>query len=448
MRECERPSAPCCVSALVVEWRTCELPIEAVRGMSDILPGEIEHWQRIEAVAREVFETYGYAEIRCPMLEKTDLFARGIGETTQLVEKEMYSFQDRKGSSITLRPEGTASVVRAFIQHKLYKKEKLSKFYYMGAMFRYERPQKGRSRQFHQIGAEVIGSAHPMVDAEAMSMLLVFLARIGVPDTVLHLNSVGCDQCRDPYREILTDYLKGQCGELCDDCIKRIELNPLRSLDCKNPKCRPMIESAPSILEHLCEACEENFEEVKGHLDDLGTEYHVDRYIVRGLDYYSRVAFEVTAGALGAQDAVGGGGRYDKLVEELGGPPVPCFGFALGQERLALSIAEQPCEDGRGPFVFFAFLGEEALKSTFRWANALRAKGIRAEILYESGSLKSQMRRANGMDARFVVIVGETELDAGKVTLRDMKCKDQSEISTHALVDRIALRYAEANGER
>ena len=310
--------------------------MKSIKGTHDILPEEAAKWQKLEQIARDVFTPFGYHEIRPPLMEWTELFARGIGESTDIVEKEMYTFADSKDRSISLRPEATAGIVRAYIENKLYAADEETKVFTIGPMFRHERPQKGRYRQFHQIDVEVLGNPGPKVDVELIVMLTHYLELVGVRDVELALNSLGCPNCRPAYREALTAFLHEHTGELCEDCVRRTELNPLRVLDCKVPGCREVAQNAPSIKDHLDEECALHFEAVLKGLEEFGVPFRVNERLVRGLDYYTRTSFEVLASNLGAQDAVAGGGRYDKLAEMLGGPPTPAIGFAIGMERLAL----------------------------------------------------------------------------------------------------------------
>ncbi len=395
--------------------------------MNDILPGEVETWQFLEETARRVFRTYGFAEIRTPAVEKTELFCRSIGEATDIVEKEMYTFRDKSENSITLRPEGTASVMRAFIEHKMYAQDPVAKLYYLGPMFRYERPQKGRYRQFHQIGAEAIGVDDPRIDAQILVMLSHYLDAVGIDELELQLNSLGCPECRPAYREQLLVFLERRLESLCEDCRRRHAANPLRSLDCKVPGCREATADAPAMLDRLCSSCDEHFNRVQGRLQDLGTPYTLNPRMVRGLDYYTKTTFEVVTGKLGAQNAVAAGGRYDGLIRSLGGPPLPGIGFAMGVERLVLLKSQERIAAPRPDF-FFAALGEQAESRAFGLMCALQRKGIQAETDLEGKSLKAQMRRAGKLQARFTVIIGEDELARGVAMVRDMDGATQKEI--------------------
>lgn len=403
------------------------MTIVGIRGFRDILPGDVERWQFIENTTRKILEDFGFKEIKIPVLEKTELFARSIGEDTDIVEKEMYSFLDRKGESLTLRPEATASVLRAYIEHNLYKEEPIKKLYSIGPMFRYERPQKGRYRQFYQINAEVLGVEDPKIDVELMVMLLHLLKRLGVRRTDLSVNSLGCSRCRPQFRESLRSFFETRLDILCPDCKRRLKTNPLRIMDCKMETCTKVASDAPSILDFLCSECLTHFDAVKEMLRTFEIPYVVNPHMVRGLDYYTRTAFEISSSELGAQNAIAGGGRYDNLLKELGGPDIPGIGFAIGIERLALLLEER---EGlfRFPKVFVAALGSEAQNDAFRLTTALRLKGIWVEIDYGDKSLKSQMRRANKLKADFALIMGEQELKSGSAILRDMKTGHQEEI--------------------
>lgn len=399
--------------------------IQAVRGMNDILPDQVGWWQMVERTAREVLETFGYREIRTPVAEKLELFARSIGESTDIVEKEMYSFQDRNEEWVALRPEATASIVRSYIQHKLHSDPILQKFYAIGPMFRHERPQKGRYRQFHQIDAEVFGIDGPMIDAEIMHMLRIFLERVGVSGVTLHINSLGCPECRNSYREVLKQYLSSKGDAFCPDCLRRRETNPLRVFDCKVERCQALIDGAPALIDYIDESCRAHFEAVKGYLTKLGTPYVVNPRMVRGLDYYMRTTFEVITDRLGSQNAIGGGGRYNGLVRDLGGPDIAGIGFAIGMERLILLLQQERTETIRKPEVFIAALGESAHARGFLLAQELRGLGVEAEMDYEGRSLKSQMRRADKTGSRYVLILGEDEMNRGEIQLRDMTDKTQ-----------------------
>ena len=406
------------------------MKVSAIKGFSDILPGEVETWQFVEQTARQVFAAYNFSEIRIPVLEKTELFSRSLGETTDIVEKEMYTFadQDAKGSLLTLRPEGTAGVVRAYIESEMHKIEPVRKLYYMGPMFRRERPQKGRMRQFHQIGAEALGRGDPFIDAEIVLLLQDFFSRAGVQGVALQLNSLGCVECRPVYRQKLVAFLKEKEDSLCENCRRRMERNPLRVLDCKVPGCIEATRDAPSILESLCAECQEHFDTVQRLLAETQVAYVLNPRMVRGLDYYCRTTFEWTSDQLGAQNAIAAGGRYDGLVEELGGPSVPGVGFAMGVERLTLLLRGNESGGAVAPNLYIAWVGPKARDWVFPLVHRLRQKGLSVETDAEERSLKSQMRRADKLKAQWVLLVGDDELQKRRAALRDMASKQQHEI--------------------
>ena len=406
------------------------MKISAIKGFSDVLPGEVEVWQSIEEKARTVFACYHFSEIRIPVLEKTELFSRSIGETTDIVEKEMYTFadQDAKGSSLTLRPEGTAGVVRSYIETEMFKIEPVRKLYYMGPMFRRERPQKGRQRQFHQVGAEVLGRRDPFVDAEILLLLHDLLSMLELREVTLQLNSLGCVECRPQYRQKLLEFLRKREHTLCENCRRRMERNPLRVLDCKEPGCVEATQGAPSILDHLCAACREHFDIVQRLLHETGVDYTLNPRMVRGLDYYCRTTFEWVTGQLGSQNAVAAGGRYDGLVKDLGGPSIPGVGFAIGMERLVLLLQMKRSNEQLGPTVYVVWVGTRARDWLFPMVHRLRRKGLIVEMEGEERSLKSQMRRADKLRATSVLILGEDELNNGRAVVRDMARQHQVEV--------------------
>lgn len=399
--------------------------IKAVRGFEDILPEDIPLWRWVEEEARKVLESFGFKEIRIPVLEKAELFTRGIGEETDIVQKEMYTFQDKGGDWVTLRPEATASIARAYIEHRLYAKDPEARLYFIGPMFRYERPQKGRLRQFHQIDAEVFGVDHPMVDAEVMGLCMEMLGRVGVTTVRLELNSLGCDKCRPIFRRELKAFLQSRLPHLCPDCQRRADRNPLRALDCKLEGCKAVMAHSPLILDYLCEDCQAHFQAVKTYLEELSVPYVVNPYLVRGLDYYDRTAFEVLSEDLGAQKAVAAGGRYNHLISQLGGPEIPGIGFAIGMERLILLLRVR---GERPPLpLFLIALGERAKREVFRLSWQLKKNGILALMEYQEKSLKSQLRRADKLGAQKVVVIGDEELAKGVFLLKDMKTGLQEE---------------------
>ncbi len=420
------------------------MKVTAIKGFSDIFPGEVEAWQFVEQKGREIFASYNFSEIRIPILEKTELFSRSLGETTDIVEKEMYTFADNdaKGSMVTLRPEGTAGVVRAYVESEMFKTEPARKLYYMGPMFRRERPQKGRMRQFHQIGAEALGRGDPFIDAEMLLLLNDFFVAVGLEAAALQLNSLGCAECRPAYRQRLLAFLKPRGQALCGNCQRRMERNPLRVLDCKEPGCAHETKEAPSILDGLCQPCREHFGVVQRLLSEAHVAYALNPRMVRGLDYYCRTTFEWTSDRLGSQNTVAAGGRYDGLVQELGGPAIPGVGFAIGVERLMLLLQSTKTTELPAPSLFVVWIGEKARDWAFPVAHRLRRSGLTVEMEGEQRSMKSQMRRADKLRAHSVVIVGDDELQKGKVILRDMASKQQHEIGLKELEAALLARQA------
>ncbi len=398
------------------------MKIPSVKGFHDVLPDESARWAGLETQAREVFAQYNVREIRVPIVERAELFRRSIGEATDIVEKEMYTFADRDETQLTLRPEGTASVVRAYVEHAFHVSEPVSKLYYFGPMFRRERPQKGRLRQFSQIGLEVLGRDDAAADAEVLLLLYDLLAAFGITTAEVQVNSLGCRVCRPPYRAALVAWGREHFAELCADCQRRTEQNPLRLLDCKQPGCGAIRDSAPRMLDMLCAECRTHFDRVLELLAAENVRPRLQPYMVRGLDYYCRTAFEVLAPGLGAQNAIGGGGRYDGLVRDLGGPDIAGVGFALGVERLALVLAEAPRQTAH-PEVVLLPLGAAAEAAAFPLAHRWRQAGARVEMDSGGKSLKSQMRRADKLGARYALILGEDELAAGAVTVRDLRAR-------------------------
>jgi len=411
----------------------------APRGTNDILPSETPKWQYVEAKFREICAGYNYREIRTPTFEDTGLFTRSIGEATDIVSKEMYTFTDRGGRSVTLRAEGTAPVVRAYVEHSLGAETPLSKLYYIASVFRYERPQAGRYRQHHQLGVEAIGSADPALDAEVIGLGMSFLSALGVTGLELRLNSVGCPDCRPGYRDALRSYVKDFTEELCESCQARYDANPLRMLDCKAPRCRELLSGAPSILDTLDDDCREHFHDVQHYLAIMGVPFTVDYRLVRGFDYYTKTVFEIVSEDLGAQNSVLGGGRYDNLVEELGGAPTPSAGFGMGEERLLLTLeklgVQLPVDSAVAAFV--APLGESAREAAIRLLAELRSRGVSAETSYDSRSLKAQMRLAGKLGARFVVLLGDDEISRGVASIKNMETGEQSESPLDRVAERI-----------
>ena len=414
--------------------------LQALKGFKDVLPGESEKWAFLEQTARKIFQNYGYSEIKTPILEKTELFARTIGAATDIVEKEMYTFADRSGDSVTLRPEATASVLRAFIEHHLHTLQPLQKLFSIGPMFRHERPQKGRLRQFHQINAECLGSSNPYTDAEIILLLIHILKAFGLADIRLRLNSLGCPACRPSFAAAIQAFFEKRPEGFCPDCRRRIKTNPLRVFDCKVERCQEQILEAPTIPDFCCPDCRRHYHAVQELLAPWDLPVQLDPKLVRGLDYYCRTTFEVSAVHLGAQDAVAGGGRYDGLLKTLGGPDLPGIGFAIGLERAVLLLGEDQQWE-TGPFVFFATLGEDARRRAFQWVQSLREQGIPAEMEPEEKSLKSQFRRADKLRAPLVVIAGSEELEKSQAIVRVMENKTQEEVPLSELVDFITLKH-------
>jgi len=409
--------------------------INSVRGFRDILPPETDKWRRVEETAHEVFRTFGFREIRVPLLEKTELFQRGIGESTDIVEKEMYTFTDRGEESLTLRPEATASVIRAYLEHSLHAAESVTKLYTIGPMFRRERPQKGRYRQFHQIDAEILGPDDPRTDAELILMLTHFLRKLDLQNLSLEINSLGCPNCRPAFHEAIVSFLQGREEELCPDCRRRLTTNPLRVFDCKVESCAKIIAEAPRLPDFLCADCQSHFATLQESLALFALPFKLNPKMVRGLDYYTRTTFEITTEFLGAQNAVVGGGRYDHLVRDLGGPDIPGIGFAIGFERLVAMIPEKDEIDT--PLLFIAAIGEEALKKAFFTCNRLRMEGLQIEMDYAGRSLKSQMKRADKLKSRYALILGERELTENKASVRNMQTGIQEETSLDLLEETI-----------
>jgi histidyl-tRNA synthetase len=400
--------------------------IRTLRGFRDILDEEIEKFREIERVSRAYFGDFGFVEIETPILEKTELFVRSIGDATDIVEKEMFTFTDVGGDSLTMRPEATAGVVRAYLQAGLYAKERVSKLFTIGSMFRHERPQKGRFRQFHQVDVEVFGVDSPLIDGELLWMIQLILTDLKLQNYKIEVNSVGCPECRDAFRKVLVYYFDEKKGELCEDCLRRLERNPLRIFDCKNTGCIEVSKESPLLYDYLCGGCNTHFEALLSHLQAFGVTWSVNKRLVRGLDYYTRTVFELTSDDLGAQKAFIAGGRYDNLVEEMGGPKTPAYGFAIGVERLSLLInAGGPA---RRQVCFFAHIGETARNYLVPMMRAFVGKGLQLSYSYEEKSLKSQMRYADSLGADCVLILGDDEIRRGIIILRDMKSKRQFEL--------------------
>lgn len=408
--------------------------ITAIKGTRDILPDEARKWQKVESVARETFELYGYREIRTPVFEPTELFERGTGETSDVVTKEMYTFTDKAGRSLTLRPEYTPSVVRAILDHSLHLKPQPMRYYFFGPMFRYDKPQKGRYRQFHQIDIEVFGEEDAAIDAEIVEMADHLLQRLKVAHTEILVNSVGCKTCRPPYHRELKKAAEEVKEDLCADCQRKVYLNPLRIFDCKEESCREISKAFPMILDFLCPDCEEHFKMFCDYLGSYGIVYRIEPRLVRGLDYYTKTTFEIISPKLGAQDAILGGGRYDDMMKEFGGPDICGIGFAMGLERF-LSVV--PYEAKKVCFLYVAFLGDAAKKVGMDVARQLRKNGVECLIEYRDRNLKNQMSRANKLGASWVLIIGEDEVRAGKYLLKNMETGDQKEVTVEDIPTQI-----------
>ena len=411
--------------------------IQKIKGTMDILPSETPLFRYIEGIMREEAEKYGYGEIRTPTFENTELFVRGVGDTTDVVQKEMYTFQDRdEGRSISLRPEGTASVARAIIENGKCSDPMPLKFYYIISCFRHEKPQAGRSREFFQFGTEMFGSESPASDATAIALAASVIRRLGLKNIKLHINSIGCKECRPAYRSALVSYFSAHADKLCDSCKSRLDKNPLRLLDCKNPDCHEIAKDAPKTTEHLCSDCESKFEMLKSSLDAMGIEYVVDSSIVRGLDYYTGAVFEFIAEGIGAQSTVCGGGRYDGLVESLGGPKLSGIGFGMGLTRIILAMKEQGLDNvtEQKPRLYVAALGERAQIAALGIVERLRKDGYKCECDIVGRSLKAQMKYANKIGAEYTLIIGESEIESGKAQLRNMQSGEQTEVELDSFV--------------
>ena len=400
-----------------------DVKVKKIRGTRDILPEEASLWSEVEGKIREVCRVYGFGEIRVPTFEETSLFIKTTGETTDIVEKQMYTFEDKGGRSLTLKPEGTPSVVRAYLENALFQRGKKTKLFYIERMFRQERPQKGRYREFTQFGVELIGSKSPLSDAEIISLAFTLFEKIGVKDITLRINSIGCFRCRGPFRDALKEYLKSKLPELCPDCKRRFERNPLRVLDCKEDK--EKLKDAPRSTDYLCDNCKKHWERLISVLEKLKIPFLVDHMLVRGLDYYTGPVFEFVSGKLGAQDAVGGGGRYDELIESMGGEPTPATGFAIGLDRLVMLVEKK--KEERIP-LWIVNIGEEAEEAGFLLMEKLRRMGVRVEMDLTGRSLKAQFREADKRNAKYVLVIGEDEIRKNKGKLKDMETGKEEEI--------------------
>lgn len=406
--------------------------IKAARGTKDIFGEDAVKYTYISKTAQEIFESYGYTFIKTPIFEETDLFKRGIGEGTDVVEKEMYTFKDRGDRSLTLRPENTASVVRSYLENAIYGKEDITKYYYNGSMFRYERPQAGRQREFNQIGVEVLGESSPILDAEVIAMSYSLLEKLGITDLEVHINSVGTNASRTKYREMLLNFLEPMKEELCEDCRMRMEKNPLRVLDCKVDKCKELTKDAPSIIDSLNEEERAHYETVKKYLDIFGVKYVEDSRLVRGLDYYSSTVYEIVTNKLGAQGTVLGGGRYDNLLKQLGDKDIPAVGFAAGVERMMMLLEDYPKNN---PDVYVAWLGENTQEFGLKIAKILRDNGIKTFVDFNSKGMKSHMKKADKLAVKYCIIVGEDEMNKDVVVLKDFSARTQEEMSLEKAIE-------------
>lgn len=414
--------------------------IKAPRGTKDIVPAEAYKWNYLEGKFRDLCRLYGYEEIRTPIFEHTELFKRGVGDTTDIVQKEMYTFKDRGDRDLTLKPEGTAGVIRAFIENKMYAETQPTKLFYITPCFRYERPQSGRQRQFHQFGVEAIGSDTPSLDAEVISLAMQFLGEAGLKDLTVSINSVGCPVCREEYNQLLKDYLAAKADVLCDLCNDRRDKNPMRVIDCKNETCQANIVDIPLMADHLCENCKDHFSQLKQYLDEMDINYVVDKKIVRGLDYYKRTAFEIISNDLGAQSTVCGGGRYDGLVEQIGGPSgYSGIGFGLGAERLLLTLEANGVEIGNPNHtdIFAVTIGDKAKLKSFSILKDLRDNHISADKDHLDRSLKAQFKYSNKINAKYTIVIGDDELDKDEATLKNMETGDQKLIKISELVEEL-----------
>ena len=414
--------------------------IKAPRGTKDIVPAEAYKWNYLEGKFRDLCRLYGYEEIRTPIFEHTELFKRGVGDTTDIVQKEMYTFKDRRDRDLTLKPEGTAGVIRAFIENKMYAETQPTKLFYITPCFRYERPQSGRQRQFHQFGVEAIGSDTPSLDAEVISLAMQFLGEAGLKDLTVSINSVGCPVCREEYNQLLKDYLAAKADVLCDLCNDRRDKNPMRVIDCKNETCQANIVDIPLMADHLCENCKDHFSQLKLYLDEMDINYVVDKKIVRGLDYYKRTAFEIISNDLGAQSTVCGGGRYDGLVEQIGGPSgYSGIGFGLGAERLLLTLEANGVEIGNPNHtdIFVVTIGDKAKLKSFSILKDLRDNHISADKDHLDRSLKAQFKYSNKINAKYTIVIGDDELDKDEATLKNMETGDQKLIKISELVEEL-----------
>ena len=409
----------------------------APKGTKDILPDQIHRWHYVEEQWKDICRRYGFKEVRTPVFEHTELFTRGIGDTTDVVQKEMYTFEDHGGRSITLKPEGTSPAVRAFIEHKQYAEVQPTKYHYITPCYRYEKPQSGRLREFHQFGIEVFGTPNMMADAEVICLGYEFLTSLGITEIALRINSVGCPECRKKHRAALREFLTPKHDQLCDTCKTRFDKNPMRILDCKSPMCQELVQGAPMMIDYLCDDCKDSFEELKANLTAMEIPFEVDPGIVRGLDYYTKTAFEFVTTKIGAQGTVCGGGRYDHLIEEVGGPPIPGVGFGLGIERLLLLMDanEASFPEPEKLDVFIAVMGDAAKAYGLKLCRELRAKGLSAEMDTLARNIKNQFKYANRLDAKYTVVIGENELAEGAAAVKDMAAQEQTTVKFEDLYE-------------
>ncbi len=416
---------------------------KAPRGTKDITPKDAYKWNYVENKFREVCALFGYEEMRTPIFEHTELFKRSVGDTTDIVQKEMYSFEDKGKRDITLKPEGTAGVVRAFIENKLYAETQPTKLFYMTPCFRYERPQAGRQRQFHQFGIEALGSDKPSLDAEVIALAVQFFNEVGLKDLVVSINSVGCPTCRAKYNEILKAYLDSKADVLCETCLERKDKNPMRVIDCKNPTCQENLQDVPFMVDHLCDDCREHFAKVQEYLNEMEINYVVDKKIVRGLDYYKKTAFEIISNDIGAQSTVCGGGRYDGLVEQIGGPKgVSGIGFGLGVERLLLTLENNniEIENPHAMDIFIVTIGDKAKTKSFKILKDLRSEHISAENDHLDRSVKAQFKYSDKINAKFTIVIGDDELENDSATLKNMATSEQTTIKLSDIVKELKER--------
>ncbi|WP_027399665.1 histidine--tRNA ligase [Anaerovorax odorimutans] len=411
----------------------------APKGTKDILPSQIYKWHYVEDMFKKICEKYGFKELRTPVFEHTELFARGVGDTTDIVEKQMYTFDDYAGRSLTLKPEGTSPVVRSFVEHKLYADVQPSKYFYIIPCFRYEKPQSGRLREFHQLGIEIFGTDNTMADAEVIGAASDFLESLGIEGLELRINSIGCPKCRENYRNALREFLKEKYESLCDTCKGRYDRNPMRILDCKSSVCQDLIKGAPVMLDYLCEECQAAFSDVKKNLDSMSISYIVDAGIVRGLDYYTKTAFEFVSNKIGAQGTVCGGGRYDHLIEQIGGPPIPGVGFGLGIERLLLVLESSGIEIPKpdGVDVFVAVMGEKAKFFGLKLMRDLRKSGFKAEMDIMGRNIKGQFKYADRLNAKYTLVIGDNELNEGVVSIKTMATSEQKQVALDKIIEEI-----------